>query len=89
MIKVGVMYPNAPGARFSHEYHRDQHTPLVQARMGNHCKCDTIDKGLASGAGPPRVGALRSGGGRAPQASRGQHEPRNWSRLRASGTLNG
>ena len=24
MIKVSVMYPNTPGARFNHEYYRDK-----------------------------------------------------------------
>ena len=33
MIKVSVMYPNTPGARFDHEYYRDKHMPLVKARM--------------------------------------------------------
>ena len=49
MIKVSVMYPNTPGARFDHEYYRDQHMPMVKARMGNHCKYYTVDKGLAGG----------------------------------------
>ena len=30
MIKVSVMYPNTPGARFNHEYYRDKHMPLVK-----------------------------------------------------------
>ncbi len=25
MIKVSVMYPNTPGARFDHAYYRDKH----------------------------------------------------------------
>lgn len=50
MIKVSVMYPNTPGARFDHVYYRDKHMPLVQARMGDTCKYYTIDKGLAGGA---------------------------------------
>jgi len=51
MIKVSVMYPNKPGARFDHAYYRDKHMPLVKARMGNSCKFYTVDKGLA-GMGP-------------------------------------
>jgi uncharacterized protein (TIGR02118 family) len=51
MIKVTVMYPNTPGARFDHEYYRDKHMPLVKARMGASCKYYTVDKGLA-GATP-------------------------------------
>ena len=50
MIKVSVMYPNKPGARFNHDYYRDTHMPLVKARMGDRCKYYTIDKGLAGGA---------------------------------------
>ena len=50
MIKVSVMYPNNPGARFDHDYYRDKHTPLVKARLGDACKYYTVDKGLAGGA---------------------------------------
>ena len=28
MIKVSVMYPNTPGARFDHAHYRDRHMPL-------------------------------------------------------------
>ena len=49
MIKVSVMYANAPGARFDHAYYRDKHMPMLKARMGEHCKYYTIDKGLAGG----------------------------------------
>jgi uncharacterized protein (TIGR02118 family) len=51
MIKVSVMYPNKPDIRFDHAYYRDKHMPLVKARMGNHCKFYTVDRGLA-GAEP-------------------------------------
>jgi len=50
MIKVSVMYPSKPGARFDHTYYKDKHLPLVKARMGAACKSYTIDKGLAGGA---------------------------------------
>lgn len=50
MIKVSVMYPNTPGARFDHDYYRDKHMPLIKARMGEHCQRYTIDKGLAGRA---------------------------------------
>ncbi|MGC8522646.1 MAG: EthD family reductase [Steroidobacteraceae bacterium] len=50
MIKVSVMYPNTPGARFDHAYYRDRHMPLVKNRMGEKCLYYTVDKGLASGA---------------------------------------
>lgn len=50
MIKVSVMYPHTPGARFDHEYYRDRHMPLLKARMGDSCAYYTVDKGLAGGA---------------------------------------
>src|SRR5215469_974060 len=50
MIKVSVMYPNTPGARFDHAYYRDKHLPLVKARLGENCKYYTIDKGLGGGS---------------------------------------
>lgn len=50
MIKVSVMYANAPGVRFDHGYYRDRHMPLLKARMGDSCKKYTVDKGLAGGA---------------------------------------
>ena len=50
MIKVSVMYPNTPGARFNHEYYRSTHMPLVKSRMGANCKYYTVDKGLGGGA---------------------------------------
>lgn len=50
MIKVSVMYPHKANARFDHDYYRDKHMPLVQARMGAACRFYTVDKGLAGGA---------------------------------------
>jgi uncharacterized protein (TIGR02118 family) len=49
MIKVSVMYPHTPGARFDHAYYANQHMPLLKARMGAACLSYTIDKGLAGG----------------------------------------
>jgi uncharacterized protein (TIGR02118 family) len=43
------MYPNNPGARFDHVYYKDQHMPLLKARMGAACRFYTVDKGLAGG----------------------------------------
>lgn len=55
MIKATVLYPNAPGARFDHDYYRDRHMPLVAERMGPHCLGYTIDRGIPSpgGEAPP------------------------------------
>ncbi len=49
MIKVSVMYPNTPGARFDHAYYRDKHMPLVKSLMGDSCKSYTVDKGVTGG----------------------------------------
>jgi len=49
VIKVSVMYPTIPGARFDHAYYRDKHMPLVKKLMGDCCKFYTVDKGLAGG----------------------------------------
>lgn len=53
MIKVTVMYANAPGARFDHDYYRMRHMPLVKERMGANCRYYTIDRGLAGAPGQP------------------------------------
>src|SRR5574337_2076632 len=50
MVKISVMYPNQPGARFDHAYYRDKHMPMVKAKMGDACRSYTVDKGLAGGA---------------------------------------
>lgn len=50
MIKVSVMYPHKAGARFDHDYYRDKHMPLVQARMGSACRFYTVDKGIGGGS---------------------------------------
>jgi uncharacterized protein (TIGR02118 family) len=47
MIKVSVMYPNSPGARFDHAYYRDTHMPMLAERLGETCRHYSIDKGLA------------------------------------------
>jgi len=56
MIKVSVIYPGTPGARFDHKYYCSKHMPLVKARLGEVCKYYSIDKGLtAESQGSPRL----------------------------------
>src|SRR5258706_9094437 len=55
MIKVSVMYPNTPGARFDHDYYRTKHMPLVLARVGASCKQHSVDKGLSGGGNAPAL----------------------------------
>ena len=50
MIKVSIMYPYAPGARFDHAYYRERHMPMVKQRLGAACLYYTVDKGIAGGA---------------------------------------
>jgi uncharacterized protein (TIGR02118 family) len=51
MIKVSVLYPFQPEARFDHSYYREKHLPMIQKLMGDACLGYTIDRGL-SGARP-------------------------------------
>ncbi|MDB5959217.1 MAG: ethyl tert-butyl ether degradation protein EthD [Massilia sp.] len=46
MIKVSVMYPNGPDARFDEVYYRDRHMPMVKRLMGDYCKSYTIDRAM-------------------------------------------
>lgn len=50
MIKVSVMYPNAEGVTFNHDYYKTTHMPLVKSKMGSALRYYTVDKGLAGGA---------------------------------------
>jgi uncharacterized protein (TIGR02118 family) len=49
MIKVSVMYPNRPDARFDHDYYRDKHMPMVAQLLGAACRRYSVDKGLGGG----------------------------------------
>lgn len=50
MIKVSVMYPTSPDARFDHAYYAEQHMPMVQDLLSGFCTHYTVDKGVAGGA---------------------------------------
>jgi uncharacterized protein (TIGR02118 family) len=50
MFKVSVMYPNAEGATFDHDYYRDRHMPMVADRLGGALRRWTVDRGLGGGA---------------------------------------
>lgn len=60
MIKLSVMYPYLPDARFDHDYYRDVHLPMLKKRMGEHLLYYTIEKGLGGVAPgtPPAYIAL-------------------------------
>ena len=42
MIKVSVMYPNTPGARFDHQYYRDKHIPYHLRLADLHAHLDQL-----------------------------------------------
>jgi uncharacterized protein (TIGR02118 family) len=50
VIKVSVMYPYRPGAKFDMDYYCDSHMPLVQRVLRPAIKGLAVDKGLAGGA---------------------------------------
>ncbi len=50
MIKVTVLYPNSPDAKFDMGYYLGKHMPLVREKSGPACKGMAIDQGLAGGA---------------------------------------
>jgi uncharacterized protein (TIGR02118 family) len=50
MIKVSVLYPNKPGAKFDMTYYCEKHMPLVQRRLGAACKSVAVEQGIAGGA---------------------------------------
>lgn len=50
MIKVSVLYPNSPDARFDMDYYLERHMPLVRQKSGPACKGTAVDLGLAGGA---------------------------------------
>ena len=50
MIKVTVMYPNGPGAKFDMNYYVKKHMPMVQQRCGAACKSISAEGGIGGGA---------------------------------------
>ena len=60
MIRVTVLYPNTPGARFDHESYAGKHLDLVKERLGSALISSEANKGLGSavpGSPPPFIAA--------------------------------
>ena len=59
MIKVTVLYPNTPGAKFDYDYYLNKHMKLVEEKFGPMGLVKTeVDKGLGGrgpGVPPPYV----------------------------------
>jgi len=49
MIKVTVLYPNSPGARFDMNYYVTHHMPMVRERCAPECKSIAAEGGVAGG----------------------------------------
>jgi uncharacterized protein (TIGR02118 family) len=49
MIKVSVLYPNSPGARFDMAYYTTKHMPMVQKKVST-CKGIAAEQGVGGGA---------------------------------------
>jgi uncharacterized protein (TIGR02118 family) len=47
MIKVSVLYPNKPGAKFDMAYYCAKHMPMVQQKLGAACKSVAVEQGIA------------------------------------------
>jgi len=46
MVKLSVLYPNRPGARFDEQYYLTTHMALVQKELGPLLKAAGVDKGV-------------------------------------------
>jgi uncharacterized protein (TIGR02118 family) len=49
MIKVSVLYPNRPGAKFDMNYYCEKHMPMVQRKLGAACRRVAVEQGIAGG----------------------------------------
>ena len=60
MIKVSVLYPNRPGAKFDMTYYCEKHIPMVQQKLGAACKRVAVEQGTAGMApgSPPAFIAM-------------------------------
>jgi uncharacterized protein (TIGR02118 family) len=61
MIKVSVMYPNGPDARFDETYYRDRHMPMVKKLMGDYCQYYTVDGAIPAGVPPANTPYIAMG----------------------------
>jgi len=50
MIKVSVLYPNVPDAKFDMDYYLTKHMPMVNEKSAGACKSIAVEQGLAGGA---------------------------------------
>lgn len=51
MIEITILYPNAPGCRFDHDYYETRHIPMALDLLGRAVKGVVVTRGVS--AGPP------------------------------------
>ncbi len=49
MLKVSVLYPQAPNVQFDIDYYCNSHIPMVRDRLGDACRGVTVEAGVAGG----------------------------------------
>lgn len=49
MIKVSVLYPNGPSAKFDMKYYVTHHMPMVREKCAPACRSIAAEGGLAGG----------------------------------------
>jgi len=49
MIKVTVLYPNAPDAKFDMKYYTTHHLPMVRDKCAPECRSIAAEAGVAGG----------------------------------------
>jgi uncharacterized protein (TIGR02118 family) len=58
MIKITVLYPNEPAARFDMQYYVHEHMPMVRQKCAPECRRIAAESGLAGstpGSRPPYI----------------------------------
>ena len=50
MIRVNVLYPNSPDAKFDMNYYLTKHMPMVREKSGAACKGVAVEQGIGGGA---------------------------------------
>jgi uncharacterized protein (TIGR02118 family) len=49
MIRIAVLYPDSPGAKFDMAYYTSKHMPMVKSKCGAACKSIAAEKGVGGG----------------------------------------
>ena len=58
MIKVSVLYPNRPGARFDVEYYLNTHMPMAARLLGQALTAFTVEIGIPGPTGTTPFAAI-------------------------------